>query len=185
MTEQASASPSSAELFGSDRMWGLKELPLPEPVSWWPQTLGWYILGLLLLLALAWFGWRLWQRYRRNAYRREGLAELDDIATDPEGLRRLPYLLRKSALAAVPRSEVAALRGGDWIAWLNRSAGSELFTDSDGQMLDRLAFADAGLLALDEPHARHLLEVRQEVDEVASWSSLSSSGRLRYCHCRL
>jgi hypothetical protein len=44
---------SQAEIFGSDRMWGLKELPLPDPVSWWPQTPGWYLLGTLFLPACA------------------------------------------------------------------------------------------------------------------------------------
>ena len=52
MSEHQGAGQSAAELFGSDRMWGLKELPLPEPVSWWPQTTGWYVLGSLIFLGL-------------------------------------------------------------------------------------------------------------------------------------
>ena len=158
MTDQTNTAPSSAELFGSNRMWGLKELPLPEPVSWWPQTTGWYVLAAIILAAAIWLGLRLRDRYRRNAYRRSGLAELQAMSTDPTLLAALPFLLRKSALAAAARDEVAILRGGDWIQWLNLSAGRELFSKEDGRTLDRLAYAGEPAARLDEATTRHLLD---------------------------
>jgi len=38
-----------ANEFGSDRMWGLKELPPPDPVSWSPQSSGWLFVAALVL----------------------------------------------------------------------------------------------------------------------------------------
>ena len=32
----------------------LKEIPLPQPISWMPQTPAWYVLAGLLVLLLAW-----------------------------------------------------------------------------------------------------------------------------------
>ena len=52
MAAQSNSQQSAAEIFGSDRMWGLKELDLPEPVSWWPQTPGWYVLAALLVVGV-------------------------------------------------------------------------------------------------------------------------------------
>ena len=150
--------PSAAKIFGSDRMWGLKELPLPEPVSWWPQTPGWFVLAVLVLLGLGWVGWRLWRRYQRNAYRRDGLAQLDAMLSDPTALNNLPFLLRKSALKAGARNQVAGLRGEDWIAWLNDSARRPLFKEFDGDALDRLAYAGDADRAIDDAWARHLVE---------------------------
>ncbi len=158
MTDQPGTAPSSAELFGSNRMWGLKELPLPEPVSWWPQTTGWYVLAVILVAAAVWLGLHLRSRYRRNAYRREGLAELEAMSADPTSVAGLPFLLRKSALAAAARDDVAVLRGNDWIRWLNRSAGRDLFTVEDGASLDRLAYAGESTAWLDETTTRHLLD---------------------------
>jgi hypothetical protein len=158
MSDQAASPQSSAELFGSDRMWGLKELPLPEPVSWWPQTFGWYILAALLLLGLAWLGWRQWRHYQHNAYRREGLAKLEVMASDPTALRQLPYLLRKSALCAAPRADVAGLRSRDWISWLNESAGCELFAETDGEKLDALAYARDRQPLLNDTELQHLVD---------------------------
>lgn len=143
MSDQATMEQSSAELFGSNRMWGLKELPLPEPVGWMPQTAGWYGVGLLLLLVFAVLGWRLWKRYKRDAYRREGLLRLEEMSVQPGTPHDLPFLLRRSALCLGERGDVAGLRGEAWIEWLNESAGKRLFHDHDAHLLDDLAFGPA------------------------------------------
>ena len=162
MSEHTAASQSPAEIFGSDRMWGLKELPLPEPVSWWPQTPGWYVLSAAVLAGLAWFGWRLYLRHQHNSYRKEGLAQLAAMSSNSAAAGGLPILLRRSALHAASREDVAGLRGDQWIAWLNQSAGRELFNSSDADVLDQLAFAGHGQPPFDEPVIRHLLEASRE-----------------------
>ena len=155
------ASTSSAEIFGSNRMWGLKEIPLPDPVSWVPQTVGWYIFAIIFLAVLAWYLQRLWLRYQRNAYRRKGLEMLSAMLADPASASSLPFLLRKSALAAAKRENVAGLRGREWIAWLNDCAGTPLFDEADGAALDRLAYCGDGYPPLDKDHIRHLIEASQ------------------------
>jgi len=137
---------------------GLKELPLPEPVSWWPQTIGWYLVGIIILGAIMWILWRFWQRYQKNLYRREGLKELDSITQNPQDLVKIPLLLRRSALHAAPRSNVANLRGSDWINWLNESLGSKLFEEGDAGLLEELAFARPDRISIDSKSSEHLIE---------------------------
>ncbi len=108
--------------------------PLREPlaVGWWPPAPGWWLLaGLVLvaLLALAWFALR---RYRANAYRRQALARLRELATgyqqqaDPQRfIAETNALLKSIALVAYPRREVAASSGARWLAFLNSSLGQE------------------------------------------------------------
>jgi len=144
--------------FGGERMWGLQELPFPEPVAYWPQTTGWYVaLGILLLglMALVWWRWRVW---KRNAWRREMLTRLDAIAADPKRLTELPFLLRRSALNAAPRHEVASLRGQDWILWLNRSAGGEVFTPTDAGFIDDLPYRSSPDGLIGDRDAAHLID---------------------------
>jgi len=162
MTDQAMAQETQAELFGSDRMWGLKELPLPEPVTWWPQTAGWAVLAVALLILLAWAGYRVWRRIQRNAYRREGLVRLEAMKSDRSALSELPLLLRRSALQAAPRRNVAGLRGTDWIDWLNASAGRQLFGEGDAVILDELAYAQDNDRAADDASVQHVLEASRE-----------------------
>ena len=82
-------------------------------------------------------------RMQRNAYRREGLIRLEAMKNDGSALGELPLLLRRSALQAAPRNDVAGLRGTDWINWLNASAGRPLFGEDDAVLLDELAYAEA------------------------------------------
>ena len=162
MTDQAIAQETQAELFGSDRMWGLKELPLPDPVSWWPQTVGWAVLAVVLLILLAWVGYKAWCRAQRNAYRRNGLARLEVMKSDGSALGELPRLIRQSALQAAPRKDVAGLRGADWIDWLNASAGRQLFGNDDAMILDELAYAKGGDRVAGDASVQHVLEASRE-----------------------
>jgi len=105
----------------------LHDLREPQAVSMWPETDAWWVLAVILTLLVAFGIWR-WLRHRRaNAYRREALARLRDLEPelskgDPAALARLDQILRRTALAAFPRGEVAALTGTDWADYLDRSA---------------------------------------------------------------
>jgi len=138
----------SAEKFGSDRMWGLKDPPLPEPVSWFALTPGTVLLAGILLSLVGLFVWRRWQAWQRNRYRRIALAELSAMEDSAAGLAGLPTVLRRIALTAFPRVEVASLRGADWVAWLNEKGAR--FEDADAAWLDRLPYdPDPGDLSPD------------------------------------
>ncbi|MBV4484821.1 DUF4381 domain-containing protein [Pseudomonas sp. SWRI153] len=80
----------------------LKELPLPAPVSYAPQTWGWWVLLAALVLAALIIGVRRYRQWRRDQYRREGLArlaQLRDRSDDLNALRELPELLKRVALS--------------------------------------------------------------------------------------
>lgn len=140
MADPSEQSQSAAKIFGSDRMWGLKELPLPEPVSYWPATPGWYVVAGLGLIVVGFVCHCLWRRYQSNSYRRSGLTKLDEMEADIRLAGGLPKLLRGAALCAAPRANVAGLRGVEWIDWLNQSGGDDLFSVKDAAIMDRLAY---------------------------------------------
>jgi hypothetical protein len=80
----------------------LKEVGLPAPVSYAPQTWGWWVLlGLLVLAAVLVSARKVWQ-WRRDRYRREALlrlAELQRRSDDLSALRELPELLKRVAIS--------------------------------------------------------------------------------------
>jgi hypothetical protein len=124
-----STAPGAADSAGPATLATLADLAVPPPPSWAPQTLGWPIAGALLLLAVAWAAWRAWRRYRANRYRREALAELAALPLGPDparraaALRHMAALLKRTALAAWPRAQIASLSCGNWAEFLRAHAG--------------------------------------------------------------
>lgn len=117
----------------------LRGLHLPEPVSNAPQTTAWWILfallGLLLLVVAA----LVVRRRRRNRYRRDALVRLDALGAT--GLAELPHLVKRVALDAWPREQVASLSGAPWLAFLDRSlGGGTAFREGPGRHLPTLAY---------------------------------------------
>jgi len=144
------------EAFGGERMWGLQELPLPDPISLVPQTWGWLAAAGLLSLLVALILWIVRRRRARDAPRRAILAALDAISVGAGDPSELPALLRSAALLDHPRREVVALRGAAWTRWLNQSAGQALFADDDASRLDALAYG--GTHVVEGPRIRQLAQ---------------------------
>ncbi|KXG87558.1 DUF4381 domain-containing protein [Agrobacterium bohemicum] len=110
----------------------LRDIVLPEPVSWLPQTWGWVLVAAVLTVGIVIAALRWTSRYRANAYRREALAMLEPIrrlleqpATRSDGFRQLGELVKRTALAAWPRSEVASLSNEDWVAFLKDNGSTD------------------------------------------------------------
>ena len=141
-------------------------VPPPEPPWYLLAPAAW--LGLALLLAaLAWVWYR---RRRRRAWRRVAAAglELDAIrrryATRddaPALARDLADWLKRVALQAYPRAEVAALSGDRWLEFLDRGIGDASFSRGAGRIFGAPQYRPEVKFDADEALAlcRHWLDV--------------------------
>jgi hypothetical protein len=118
-------------------------------VSLLPQTLAWWFLAGLGLVALGFVCVAWIRRYRANAYRREAAAELERIAArlaDPDqrvrALPTLPVLVKRTVLVRSPRTEVAALSGDEWLRFLDGTTRGTEFTVGPGRLLPTLSYSD-------------------------------------------
>jgi Ca-activated chloride channel family protein len=124
----------------ADPVAGLIDIPLPREVSLWPQTWEARLATVLLLVVVIASVWRFAHHRRVNRYRREALAELNafrrsSAADRSDLLARLSVLVRRTALAAFPRDQVAPLTGPAWLAFLDRSYGGQEFSKGVGRLL--------------------------------------------------
>lgn len=118
----------------------LRDLHLPEPVSWWPLAPGWWLLLALAVTGLAYLAYRWRRAWTRNTARRRALRAVDACVAQYErhgnAVRlgaELSELLRRAMLAYAPRGEVAGLTGEDWLAWLDRGLERPQFVAGDGR----------------------------------------------------
>ena len=125
----------------------LRDIHLPEAVSFWPLAPGWWVVSFtLLVLAGGSYGFVLW---RRRSIKRAALRELDAAQRDFSSTgdcsvlaTTLSSVLRRVALARFQRSEVAGLHGDDWFGFLASSASGVAFPSDVGASMDRAVYAD-------------------------------------------
>jgi len=117
----------------------------PAPPSWRPQTIGWYVVFAICALALLWLAVHLIRVWHENRYRRDALKELDHTE-----VAELSALLKRTALCAWPRQEVAALSGGAWLKFLDKSTSHPLFAVSPMNRIEDLALKPSPISGEDE-----------------------------------
>ncbi len=148
--------------FGGEKMWGLQELNYPEPIAYWPQTWGWVVVGILVLILIAWLVYRRWLVWKKNEYRRQAMHCLEQIANGSLSIHALPKLLRATALQGYPRKQIVQLNGKDWVDWLNQSANASLYEQTDAAIFDSLAYCKVDSLNLSKQESQRLVSVSRQ-----------------------
>lgn len=122
----------------------LRDIHLPDPISWWPPAPGWWLLlGLLLVLvALSFLFSHLW---RRGRLRREARAVLEQIqnryAQQGDGQQLavdLSVLLRRIAISRYPQAEVAGLTDAEWLGFLDQGIAQSKVSNGFSQGVGRV-----------------------------------------------
>ncbi len=136
-----------ASSWGNYLLKGIVEVTPPATMSWWPQTHAYVFVVLLIMLYLALHIVKRYQKYRRNAYRREALACLKQWSDQvlEKTANQWPALLKKTAIAAFGRDDVAALSGPQWESFLDACCQGSVFTLDAKGLLYRLSYGPHGL----------------------------------------
>ncbi|SJM95679.1 DUF4381 domain-containing protein [Crenothrix polyspora] len=121
----------------------LRDIHLPEAISWWPLALGWWLLALLIPVLLV-FAYRAFKRVtRKNAVKKAlkiARKHLDSIEKDADmgsmqKLCELSVLIRRVAISVAPRAEVAGLTGRAWLEFLDNGLKDAPFSIGVGRLL--------------------------------------------------
>jgi hypothetical protein len=130
----------------------VQEMPLPDAVSYAPQTIGWVALAVVLVAAVLLGGWAAWRRHQAQRYRHDALIELAGIEDRlshaeqrPAALAAMAKLLKRTSLAAAPRERVASLTGDAWLDFLRLTRGH--FDERSGRLLSLASYAPTDQIA--------------------------------------
>jgi hypothetical protein len=115
----------------------LRDIHLPEAISWWPPAPGWWILALISCALLAWLLRFVYRRYKAKHYRRQALAQLQQLqaGTDTQQqLRALFVLLKQTANCAYPNRQPSSLAIEPFVDFLRFSCDKSVFGQSTGEL---------------------------------------------------
>ena len=108
-----------------DPLSALKDIHLPEPISWWPLSFGWYLVILLVLIACYGLFTVSYYLYKNGAPKRAALRLLKQYEKNHQDTKEtctnLSELLKRVALVYFPQEHVAGLSDDEWISFLNLS----------------------------------------------------------------
>jgi hypothetical protein len=122
----------------------LRDVHIPEAISWWPLAIGWWI-TMLLIPMLLWISFLIYKRLTRKTAIKTAkklLAQLkqDEIKTDADKLAEISALIRRVAISVSPREECASLIGQAWLGYLDKSLKDNAFTQGVGQCLADVSY---------------------------------------------
>ena len=128
----------------------IKDIHLPEAISWWPLAMGWWLLIALLMtviiIVIVGFKRQYKQKhsnkFRRLSLRKQIMSELVDIQTindDRLFLEQLSALLKRVAITQHGQ-QIAGLSGQKWLQFLDQQWDLQSFSQGIGQVLIDLPY---------------------------------------------
>jgi hypothetical protein len=120
----------------------IKDIHLPEAISWWPLAMGWWLLIAFCITAIIIF--IIWFKHQNNhakkkafSLRKQVMSELVAIQAthdDRVFLEQLSALLKRVAITQYGQN-IAGLSGQQWLQFLDQQWDLHIFSEGIGQVM--------------------------------------------------
>ena len=148
----------------------LRDIHLPNVISWWPPAIGWWLLLGLILLAI-WGAWLLIKKLRQDTSKKAANKLLASIKQQASGdklqtIRELSVCLRRFQMSNEQREQAASLNGQAWLQYLDQFVEGKPFSEGIGRCL------------ADAPYQKSLT-ADVDIDELVSLCQRCVTGQKR------
>jgi hypothetical protein len=135
----------------------------PDPITFSFNTPAWYVLGIVFVIVIIYFGLLKYKKHKHNYYRREALRTLESTnwsqVDDMDGIiNKIRIVLKQVAIQKYERVNVAALYGEEWLFFLE-SKGNQTQFSNQTILISQQRFSDSNLKKED---VKELLEVSKK-----------------------
>ncbi|MDA8622030.1 DUF4381 domain-containing protein [Psychrosphaera sp.] len=100
----------------------LKDIQTPEPITWWPLAWGWWLVIILVLVAIYIAILLVMKRIENNKAKKQALKMLVQIHNEPHPHKTviaINDILKRVMLAYISRENIASMNSKQWIDSLN------------------------------------------------------------------
>ncbi len=152
----------------------LKDIYLPESVSWWPPAIGWWLL-LFLLIFLCWASYTAIKRYRKKwGYRNNALQLLNSTYknwqtsgndlkdTNKNIIESMAIILKRTAITAYPTIEVSSLFGESWLQFINKQTKTPYFDNKLKNLLLSQQYQATNSTTIEKASIDHFYKACQQ-----------------------
>lgn len=128
----------------------LRDIHLPEPITFWPPAIGWWMLALIITVLVIGVALLLLRQYRKTHYRRQAEAQLKELLeryskekNTTEYSSNINKLLKQVSVSYYKRKDVARLSTEEWLSFLDRSGNTNDFTQGAGRILATAPYGES------------------------------------------
>ncbi|WP_057938899.1 DUF4381 domain-containing protein [Algoriphagus resistens] len=114
----------------------------PPAVEFSFDTIGWTVLGGIVLVGLLLLIFFRIKKYLHNRYRREALAALQKIGSNEAGFSQVFVVLKRVAIHVFGREKVGPLHGDSWLRFLE-DTGKQVRLLKYGEQVQALIYRDS------------------------------------------
>ncbi|WP_075591285.1 DUF4381 domain-containing protein [Labilibacter marinus] len=110
------------------------------PAPFTMDAIGWKILLGILICTIVYFLYKQWLQYKRNAYRRNAITNIQKIALSSnldlwQLIAQTMLILKRTALITYDRKMVASKEGDEWLHFLDASLKDAFFIKHKEQIM--------------------------------------------------
>jgi hypothetical protein len=150
----------------------LRDIHLPDPVSWWPPAPGWWLL-LCLLVIIGFLLFRVIKKIRQPVLKKSAIAEVEKLINNYQQhqnrqllVQQLSMLVRRIGMSYMSRRHMAGLTGTGWFKKLNSLGSDHVLHEDTIDILSQVPYQRQP--EIDEQ------QIQTITSEIRSWvSSLS------------